>query len=112
MLFAILNAGFIYGVIWIFERKRRELHEFDFDKIAVIPPFIYLGLSVLILVLGLGIWGSWAALVVFLIALFWMLWKNAKLLRENSFARPCEIIFGRACSFIFHHRKSVAIRGF
>jgi hypothetical protein len=38
MLFAILNAGFIYGVIWIFERKRRELYEFDFGKIAVIPP--------------------------------------------------------------------------
>ncbi len=79
MLFAIVNAGFIYGVIWLFERKRRELHEFDFDKIAVIPPFIYLGLSVVVLVLGLGIWGSWAALFVFLIALFWMLWKNAGL---------------------------------
>jgi len=25
MLFAIVNAGFIYGVIWVFERKRREL---------------------------------------------------------------------------------------
>jgi hypothetical protein len=37
MLFAILNAGFIYGLIWLFERKRRELLEFDFDKIAVIP---------------------------------------------------------------------------
>ena len=23
MLFAILNAGLIYGVIWLFERKRR-----------------------------------------------------------------------------------------
>jgi len=79
MLFAIINAGFIYGLIWIFERKRRELHEFDFDKIAVVPPFIYLGLSVLVLVLGLGIWGSWAALFVFMVALFWMLWKNAKL---------------------------------
>ena len=67
-------------MIWIFEQEsERELHEFDFDKIAVIPPFIYLGLSVLVLVLGLGIWGGWAALVVFLTALFWMLWKNAKL---------------------------------
>ena len=79
MLFAIVNAGLIYGVIWIFERKRRELHEFDFGKIAVIPPFIYLGLSVLVLVLGLGTWGSWVALAVFLIALFWMFWKNANL---------------------------------
>ena len=58
MLFAILNAGFIYGLIWPFERKRRELLEFDFDKIAVIPPFIYLGLSLLVMVLGLGISGA------------------------------------------------------
>jgi hypothetical protein len=79
MLFAIVNAGFIYGVIWVFERKRRELQDFDFGKIAVIPPFVYLGLSLLVLVLGLGIWSSWAALVIFLITLFWMLWKNAKL---------------------------------
>jgi len=79
MLFGIVNAGFIYGVIWVFERKRRELQDFDFGKIAVIPPFVYLGLSLLVLVLGLGIWSSWAALVIFLITLFWMLWKNAKL---------------------------------
>ena len=79
MLFGIVNAGFIYGVIWVFERKRRELQDFDFGKIAVIPPFVYLGLSLLVLVLGLGIWSSWVALVIFLITLFWMLWKNAKL---------------------------------
>ncbi|HXJ37780.1 MAG TPA: hypothetical protein VNH18_00805 [Bryobacteraceae bacterium] len=79
MLFAIVNAGFIYGVIWVFERKRRELQDFDFGKIAVIPPFVYLGLSLPVLVLGLGIWSSWVALVIFLITLFWMLWKNAKL---------------------------------
>ena len=30
-------------------------------------------------------------------------------LRSDSLARPCEIIFGRACIFPFHHRKSVAI---
>jgi hypothetical protein len=30
-------------------------------------------------------------------------------LRKNSFARPCEIIFGRARIFPFHHRKSLAI---
>ena len=79
MLFAFVNAGFIYGLIWIFERKRRELHEFDFDKIAVFPPFIYLGLSLLILVFHLGIWASWTAIIIFVIVLFWMLWKNAKL---------------------------------
>jgi hypothetical protein len=52
MFFAILNAGFIYRLIWLFERKRRELLKFDFDKIAVIPPFIYLGLSLLVVVPG------------------------------------------------------------
>lgn len=36
-------------------RKRRELHEFDFDMIAVVPPFIYLGLSLVVLFLGLGV---------------------------------------------------------
>lgn len=30
-------------------------------------------------------------------------------LRKDSFARPCEIIFRRACIFLFHHRKSVTI---
>jgi hypothetical protein len=92
MFFAILNAGFIYGLIWIFERKRRELHEFDFDKIAVIPPFIYLGLSVIVVVLGLGIWGSWAALIIFTIALFWMLWKNAKLSLARALAYSSAVL--------------------
>jgi hypothetical protein len=36
--------------------------DFDFGKIAVIPPFIYLGLSLLVMFLNLGIWGTWAAL--------------------------------------------------
>jgi hypothetical protein len=92
MFFAILNAGFIYGLIWIFERKRRELHEFDFDKIAVIPPFIYFGLSVIVVVLGLGIRGSWAALIIFTIALFWMLWKNAKLSLARAFAYSSAVL--------------------
>ena len=30
-------------------------------------------------------------------------------LRHDSFTRPCEIIFRRACILPFHHRKSVAI---
>lgn len=60
MFLAILNAAFIYGLIWMFERKRRELHEFDFDMIAVVPPFIYLGLSLVVLFLGLGVWARWA----------------------------------------------------
>jgi hypothetical protein len=45
MFLAILHAAFIYGLIWMFERKRRKLHEFDFDMIAVVPPFVYFGLS-------------------------------------------------------------------
>jgi hypothetical protein len=107
MLFAILNAGFIYVLIWMFERKRRELHEFDFDKFAVIPPFMYLGLSLLVMLLGLGIWGSWAALIVFMIALFWMLWKNAKL----SPARACAytlavLIFNLAINTLLTYRSS------
>jgi hypothetical protein len=92
MLFAIVNAGFIYGLIWLFERKRRELHEFDFGKIAVIPPFIYLGLSLLILVFRLGIWASWAAMIIFVIVLFWMLWKNAKLSVARSSAYSVAVL--------------------
>jgi cbb3-type cytochrome oxidase subunit 3 len=79
MFFAILNAGLIYGVIWLFERKRRAMHEFDFDMLAVIPPFVYLGLNLLILVLGLGPWAQGLALLVFVGVLFWMLWRRAKL---------------------------------
>ena len=30
-------------------------------------------------------------------------------LHKDAFARPGEIIFRRACTFPFHHRKSVAI---
>jgi hypothetical protein len=78
MLLAVLNAAFIYGLLWLFERKRRELHEFDFDKCAVVPPFIFLGLSLLGAFLRLGIWGSWASLVIYILVLFGMLWKNAK----------------------------------
>jgi hypothetical protein len=79
MLFAILNAGIIYGLLWLFERKRRELDDFHVSRAAVVPAFIYLGLSIAVLFLGLGFWGSWAALIVFVVALFFMLWKNVKL---------------------------------
>jgi hypothetical protein len=30
-------------------------------------------------------------------------------LRKDSFALPYEIIFGRACILLFHHRQPVAI---
>jgi hypothetical protein len=40
MFLAILNAAFIYGLIWMFERKRRELHEFDFDIIGGRPSYL------------------------------------------------------------------------
>jgi hypothetical protein len=83
MFLAILNAAFIYGLVWMFERKRRELHEFDFDMIAVVPPFIYFGLSLVILLFGLGVWARWATLTVFVVVLFWMFWRKAKL----TFAR-------------------------
>jgi hypothetical protein len=63
----------------MFERKRRQLHEFDFDMIAVVPPFVYFGLSLVILFLGLGVWANWATIIVFMIVLFWMFWRNAKL---------------------------------
>ena len=106
MLFAILNAGLIYGLIWLFERKRRELPEFDFDKIAVIPPFIYLGLSLLVIVFGLGIWGSWAALIVFMIALFWMLWRNAKLSPARAAAYSVAVlIFNVALNTLLTYRS-------
>jgi hypothetical protein len=106
MLFAILNAGLIYGLIWLFERNRRELLEFDFDKIAVIPPFIYLGISLLVMALGLGIWGSWAALVAFMIALFWMLWKNAKLsLARASAYSFAVLIFNVALNTLLTYRS-------
>ena len=106
MLFAILNAGLIYGLIWLFERKRRELHEFDFDKIAVFPPFIYLGLSLLVMFFGLGIWGSWAALIVFMMALFWMLWKNAKLSPARASAYSLAVlIFNVALNTLLTYRS-------
>jgi len=79
MLFAILNAGIVYGLLWVFERKKRELDDFHVWHAAVIPAFIYLGISLIVLFFGLGILGSWVAMVVFIIALFWMLWRNVKL---------------------------------
>src|ERR1700681_2861236 len=107
MFFAILNAAFIYGLIWIFERKRRELHEFDFDKIAVITPFVYLGLSLLVLVCGLGIWASWAAVIVFMIVLFWMLWKNAKLSPARASAYSMAVlIFNLALNVLLTYKTS------
>jgi cbb3-type cytochrome oxidase subunit 3 len=92
MFFAILNAAFIYGLIWLFERKRRALHEFDFDMIAVVPPFVYLGLGLVVLLFGLGIWGSWAAVIVFIVVLFWMLWKKAKLSLARASAYSAAVV--------------------
>ena len=79
MLFAILNAGIIYGLLWVFERKKRELDDFHVSKAAVVPAFIYLGLTLVLLFLDLGPLGNWAALAIFIVSLFWMLWKNVKL---------------------------------
>jgi hypothetical protein len=89
---AILNAAFIYALIWMFERKRRELHEFDFDMIAVVPPFVYFGLSLIILFLGLGVWARWATLTVFMVVLFWMFWRKAKLTLARAFAYSIAVL--------------------
>jgi hypothetical protein len=102
MFLAILNAAFIYGLIWMFERKRRELHKFDFDMIAVVPPFVYFGLTLIVLVFGLGIWGAWVAAIVFMIVLFWMLWRNAKL----SLARASAYVVAVRYSGPYHAPKT------
>jgi len=105
MFLAILNAAFIYALIWMFERKRRGLHEFDFDMIAVVPPFLYFGLSLVILFLGLGVWASWATLIVFMVVLFWMFWKRAKLsLARASAYSFAVLIFNLAVNILLTYK--------
>jgi hypothetical protein len=107
MFLAILNAAFIYGLIWMFERKRRELHEFDFDMIAVVPPFVYFGLSLVILFLGLGVWASWATLTVFMVVLFWMFWRNAKLTLARASAYSIAVLaFNLAVNIVLTYKAS------
>jgi hypothetical protein len=107
MFFAILNAAFIYGLIWMFERKRRKLHEFDFDMIAVAPPFVYFGLSMVILFLGLGVWASWAVLTVFMVVLFWMFWRNAKLTLARASAYSIAVlVFNLAVNIVLTYKTS------
>ncbi|SRR5258708_21964743 len=107
MFLAILNAAFIYGLIWMFERKRRELHEFDFDMIAVVPPFVYFGLSLVILFFGLGVWASWATLAVFMIVLFWMFWRKAKLsLARASTYSIAVLAFNLAVNIVLTYKAS------
>jgi hypothetical protein len=36
MLFALLNAGIIYGLLWVFERGRREFDDFDVPYVATV----------------------------------------------------------------------------
>jgi hypothetical protein len=105
MFLAILNAAFIYALIWMFERKRRGLHEFDFDMIAVVPPFIYFGLSLVILFLGLGVWASWTTLIVFMVVLFWMFWRKAKLsLARASAYSLAVLIFNLAVNILLTYK--------
>ena len=105
MFLAILNAAFIYGLIWMFERKRRGLHEFDFDMIAVVPPFVYFGLSLVILFLGLGVWASWATLMVFMVVLFWMFWRKAKLTLARASAYSLAVlIFNLAVNILLTYK--------
>jgi hypothetical protein len=105
MFLAILNAAFIYALIWMFERKRRGLHEFDFDMIAVVPPFLYFGLSLVILFLGLGVWASWATLIAFMVVLFWMFWRKAKLsLARASAYSLAVLIFNLAVNILLTYK--------
>jgi hypothetical protein len=90
MFLAILNAAFIYGLIWMLERKRRKLH--DFDMIAVVPQFVYFGLGMIVLFLGLGVWASWAILTVFMVVLFWMFWRKAKLTLARASAYSIAVL--------------------
>ena len=107
MFLAILNAAFIYGLIWMFERKRRKLHEFDFDMIAVVPPFVYFGLSMVILFLGLGVWARWAVLTVFMVVLFWMFWRNAKLTLARASAYSIAVlVFNLAVNIALTYKTS------
>jgi hypothetical protein len=34
MLFAILNAGILYSPLWVYEKKRSELDDFDVSRAA------------------------------------------------------------------------------
>jgi hypothetical protein len=58
------------------------------------------------MVFGLGIWASWTALIVFMIALFWMLGKNAKLSPARASAYSLAVlIFNVALNMLLTFRS-------
>ena len=92
MILGLLNFGVLYGVMWLFERKRHADGDFNLVRAAAIPAFALAVATVLSLFLRLGIAGSIGALVIFVGATVWVLLTELKLPPKRAVAYSATVL--------------------
>ena len=75
MLNLFLVFVFLYGLIWLFERKHREIDAFQIAVPVLVPVFAAFLVGLGAVALGLGAVGVWTSVVVLIGATYLSLWK-------------------------------------
>ena len=75
MLGVAVNFVVLYGIVWLFERKRSELDAGSIATAVIIPVIVLILFRVAAYFLGLGVVGDISSPILYLLVTFFVLWK-------------------------------------
>ena len=99
MLGTLLVGVLLYGLLWVFERKRVELDAFNVFAAVIVPSLVVFLLQFGLSFLDVGVvWGLVAPLLFYLVT-FIMLWKVVEVTTGRSatytvFVLVAQLAFG------------------
>lgn len=88
-----LNFSALYSVLWLFERKKRDLDGFEITAVVIVPMVVIVFFQIIASILDLGVWSAHLALVIFLAMTSGMLWRILAIPGGRALAYPLVLIF-------------------
>ncbi len=86
MLLAIFNCGVLFGIVWLFERKRIDMADFSPAEVILLPCIVLLAPSLVAIIVPLPAWVGLASILLFVGVTFWVCWKRIPTTRARAAA--------------------------
>lgn len=86
MLLAIFNCGVLFGIVWVFERKRIDMVNFSPADLLVLPCVVLLVPALIGIFVPLPPWLSIFTMLVFVGVTFWVCWRRLPTTRTRAVA--------------------------
>jgi cbb3-type cytochrome oxidase subunit 3 len=84
MFLLIFNCGALFGIVWLFERKRIDMDNFSAADLFVFPCIVLLVPVLLGLFVRLPAWLPLVTTILFLCVTFWVCWKQIPTTRARA----------------------------